>query len=356
LSGAWEQLALFESTDLVSEFFERRHRLQLSRTKARQIVSHIAQGREYFTAAHSSGELVRPLLQYYGALSLARGTILFRDPALRDEASLAQAHGLIQADWSTVLSAQTPTIGAVTVRTTQRGTFAQFAAATRNEERIEIGMDGRPTHRYFRDRKGLYRERTSRLLDNEAFTLKELLARVPDLKTDYENTYGEQAACYPAIVVHHEQQGQTDMQIYAAGQFDLPSTDELRRRLSIPSDVTMAFNPYDPVVADLPYVSIVFESRPLNDVGMVLPPMQHSHEDGLFVVEPLDSGVVLAPPLQLFAIAYSLGMIARYHPTSWLGLLSRQAGDRELPLLRATSSHIQTRFPEVVWQCLEPSL
>jgi hypothetical protein len=88
----WSRLSLYESTDLVRELFKQRHGRELGTEKSREIVSAVAQGREYFSAAAESGLLVRPLLQYYGALSLSRALILLLNSTFR-ESSLPQGHG-----------------------------------------------------------------------------------------------------------------------------------------------------------------------------------------------------------------------------------------------------------------------
>lgn len=81
-SGAWAALSLYESTDLVKRFAAQRTGRSPNTTKAREISAHSAQGREYFRSAAGTGELVRPLILYYGVVALARGAVLFLDTAL----------------------------------------------------------------------------------------------------------------------------------------------------------------------------------------------------------------------------------------------------------------------------------
>src|SRR4051812_22739279 len=94
---AWGRLALFESRDLVSQRFRALHGRNLKVEKAFEIIASLAQGREYFRSAHGASDLVRPLLLYYGAMSLARGVVLFRDVSLR--ASGISGHGLTADGW-----------------------------------------------------------------------------------------------------------------------------------------------------------------------------------------------------------------------------------------------------------------
>lgn len=67
----WHGLAMFESQSLVSDFYRNLHQSRIG-SKAVEITSHVAQGRQYFEAAAQSGEFAKPLLLYYGVLSLTR--------------------------------------------------------------------------------------------------------------------------------------------------------------------------------------------------------------------------------------------------------------------------------------------
>lgn len=126
----WARLALYESTDLIRGLFVRRHGREVNAEKAREIASAVAQGREYLMAAENAGPLVRPLLQYYGVLSLSRALILLLSTNLR-EASLPKAHGLSASGWGTLLAPATwkPSDLEVNIR---RGTFHSLLEITKN--------------------------------------------------------------------------------------------------------------------------------------------------------------------------------------------------------------------------------
>ena len=97
MSEAWQQLSLYESKDLVSGFYEGYHGGDITAEKAKEIKSHLAQGREFFSSASQTCELIRPLLICYGVLSLSRGLILFLDLISR-EGTISNSHGL-GFDW-----------------------------------------------------------------------------------------------------------------------------------------------------------------------------------------------------------------------------------------------------------------
>jgi hypothetical protein len=101
---SWSQLSLFESADVLNKLQHPVHGTGLKAEKAAEVASYFAHGREYFYAADNAGFLVRPLLQYYGVLSLSRGLILLLDKSLR-AASLPKQHGLKPLDWKSLFSA-----------------------------------------------------------------------------------------------------------------------------------------------------------------------------------------------------------------------------------------------------------
>src|SRR5579859_3053657 len=90
---AWSRLALFTSREILERKYEERHRRELSAGKAREIIAHLEQARQYFESADSAGVLAGPLEQYYGVLAFARAIILLRNPGAR-EGTLKKGHGL----------------------------------------------------------------------------------------------------------------------------------------------------------------------------------------------------------------------------------------------------------------------
>lgn len=356
-TAAWEKLALFESTDLVRTFYDRRHDRELNLRDARAIVSHVSQGREYFAAAERGGELVKPVLHYYGALSLARGAVLYLNKWL-GEPALAKSHGVSEMDWALTLGEPRVVLGNVSVRIDSNGTLAQFMTATENEERTTVEVTGSndwapPIPRT------LHRLRIVTPVANTVVTLKQLLARLPDLATLFEETYQERTACYQARVRYHAGMKEAHIEITAAADMALPDVETVRRGLLIPEDASVSYKPIDRQRGNLPHISVVLTNVSLDDVSRRLPPMHISDEGDFFeerhfFVEPLPNGVVLPPPAHLFMVAHTLGTLARYYPTAWLALLSRQAGDRELPLIRAASAAIEEQFPGLVWRLIEP--
>jgi hypothetical protein len=133
VSDPWEQLSLYESQDLVQRKFGERHKLTLSAENAREIVSAVAQAREFFQSAARAAELVRPLLVYYGVLGLSRAAILFLKPGHR-ESAFKKGHGLRVQQWEEQLAtALIRNLPNVRLRF-EGGTASELAEVTENKE------------------------------------------------------------------------------------------------------------------------------------------------------------------------------------------------------------------------------
>src|SRR5260370_21548844 len=176
MTDSWERLSLYESRDLLSRFYQKRHSGELSAEKAYEIIAHLAQGRGYFASARQSSELVRPLLLYYGVLALSRGLILFLDTTLR-ECSLPASHGIEAVSWQNVPGGinQLPNLP---LKITE-GTFGLLSKATNNAERCLVhGVPSGLPPRHL-----LVREGTATVPNPTTITMKMVLERLPDLST-----------------------------------------------------------------------------------------------------------------------------------------------------------------------------
>jgi hypothetical protein len=54
MSWVWQKLSLYESMDLVSRYYKENRKKELKGEKSREILSCLAQGREYFAIASNS--------------------------------------------------------------------------------------------------------------------------------------------------------------------------------------------------------------------------------------------------------------------------------------------------------------
>lgn len=191
MTGSWERLSLYESRDLLSRFFQKRHGRQLAAEKAYENIAHLAQGRGFFASAQQSSELARPLLLYYGVYALSRGLILFLD-ARMGETSLSSSHGTEADSWQNALSLGIDQLPDLPLKITG-GTFAVLSRATSNVERCLIHTAPKSAAPHYL----LSRTGTTTLSTPTTISLKMVLERVPDLGTIYATTFNSFPNCFP---------------------------------------------------------------------------------------------------------------------------------------------------------------
>lgn len=144
--------------------------------RASEIASCIRQADEYFQAARTVGMETRPLLQFYGAESLAKAVILACDNALSPID--LRFHGL---------STRPNTANDAATRT-ELQLFADDPIAWEMEQEFAITNDGVFPH--------LARIASDSVpAKGSVFRLKELLRFVPDLAHRYARHYGEISHC-----------------------------------------------------------------------------------------------------------------------------------------------------------------
>ncbi|MYM85423.1 hypothetical protein GTP44_26250 [Duganella sp. FT50W] len=342
---SWARLSLYESTDLVRGLYQQRHGRELSADRACEIVSAVAQGREYFSAASEAGLLVRPLLQYYGVLSLSRGLILLLNQRLR-EASLPQAHGLSSIGWSGSLVADARRPAQLKVKV-NNGTFLSLLESTLNADISRVFTGPYPSQIVFP------RTRDFTELQDATFTFQDLLARIPDLREVYERSFGQCASNYRAFVFTLSATTHSDIDLFD-GKHGLPSEQQLRRDLSIPDEVQIvstAHHNFMPQELHLSYRLPHLEGASFINV---LPQIENLTDGLTSIIAPFEGGLAISRLGRFFLLSYFLGTLARYHPTSWLAIMqSRQKGDFMLPLIREAMVAVQVHFPTLVIEELE---
>jgi len=323
---SWARLSLYESTDLVRGLFQQRHGRELNAEKAREIVSAVAQGREYFSAASEAGLLVRPLLQYYGVLSLSRSLILLLSQNLR-ETSLPQAHGLSSVGWGNALASNSRRPSELLVKVS-KGTFLSMLESTANSDVNSVFTGPYPNRIIFQ------RPRAVTGLLEVTFTFHQVLARVSELRDIYERSFGHCASNYRAFIFTLSAITQSDIDLFN-GRHGLPSEEQLRQELVIPQDVELqstAQHNFLPPELHLRYRLLHPEGTNFIDM---LPQIENLPDGSASIVAPFAQGLSISRIGRFFLLSYFLGTLARYHPTSWLAIMqSRQKGDFMLPVIR----------------------
>jgi len=332
----WEELSRFESHDYVGKWYLRRHRRTLNSARIREVTSCFTQGREYFASATNAATSVRPLLLYYGVLSLSRGVILLLNSA-KSESNLRPSHGLEVVDWQGTLASGIANVPDLRIRATS-GTFGELAA-TRNLQ--STGWWSAPSLAI-----GTYYAEypMPRFVgDDSEMTLDDLLSRDNRFLSLYTETTGRPSRVHLGEIVADKDGldvsifswGHGISQAIAESRFGLPSTTKFQVRSATHR---LPIENY--------YVRL--QGSDLNALKLLLPATQYVGGDGMFVMEDFSNGDRLSELLRTFLLSYFLGMLVRYFPSRWISLLRNEKGDVAQPLLIAAVNAVGSDYPTLV--------
>lgn len=336
----WEQLSIFESTDFVGKWYKGRQGRALNTDRKREIASCFTQGREYFYSAKGAAPSVRPLLLYYGALSLSRGVILLLDRN-KNEESLKPSHGLETVDWGPTLSRGIENVLDLKIRATN-GTFGELVHASKNRQATSWWSAERMA-------AGSYRVELKPpcfTTDKTIFSLDDLLARDQRLMTLYKRTTGRPSRVHLAEIVADKDGVEVSIipensieKLNISSIFGLPENIDINirtrtRRLPLPN------------------YFFRFTGKDLNALKSTLPASQYVGGDGMFILEDFPNGDRLSELLRTFLISYMIGMLVRYFPSRWIALLRNEKGDLAQPVLMASVNAVERDFPTLIADAL----
>lgn len=354
----WQQLSLYQSRDLLARRYRERHGRALGDAECLGIAAHLIQGQQYFASARGAGDLVRPLLLYYGAVALARGLVLFLRPGAR-EGTISQGHGVRASGWTAALGGdrggprQVPDLSLGP----EAGTFSELAAATANDEPTRVDVQGAVASPGQGGEEPSYPPRwiakgTSAYPSGAVLTVREVLGRLPDLAPVYEEALGEPAACVradldtwmPGLVAgpRGRKPSYTSITLYRT-RFDLPPLDALAATLGLPHDRLQEWGSND---GDARRVKLAHAS--FGDLASVLPPVRTDLRGSGFLVAPTAGGLVLSTLSLLHLVAFAVATLVRYHPSAWQSMVALRPGDQAFPLLKAAVALVESRFPAEV--------
>jgi len=324
---AWETIANYESHELVRIRYGAKHNKRLNAIQSREIAACFTQARHYYSAATASDRAIKPLLIYYGILSLSRGIILFLTRGLR-EAALAQSHGLSVKDWQQALA--NSNIGDLRIVANKSGTFVELIKAIHNRNLLRFGsteINSRSEH--------------GSVPEGSEFALKQLLARLPEVRDQFSRWQT------PLCVPFSCKQVDGSQEVIVTIRRDAPYvTEEL---------VTEIFREHDSEIqaATPDQISIRTNEHHLYDV-MTDCAFGDALEIGTpFLAQRYSADLNLAKAPQLFAISYLLGMLVRYHPRFWMDLVRQRISDAALPTIFRVIDCLETVFPQITADFLE---
>jgi len=337
----WPDLKMLESREICAKALYQRHGRKISALQPLDIATAIAQGRQYFESARGAPHLTRPLLLYYGVLSLARSVIMASDVKGR-ETGLAEGHGLNASHWKETLRTTGKTIFELEAEVT-RGTFAELAQATKNRERGYSLYHGQ----YLEPMENLGTENLRADDRSQMLSLSSLIARLPDLTEAYRSTFGCPARAYPTIVYSYGEMQKDYFILNPSG--DLPQREVLQERFGWPPSLHLQEQDHHHSFGKIPGIEFRIGENTSSPAELGANyPVKNDRYGFPYLVEPFENGYQLSTLSIMFGISYFAGMLVRYFPSRWAALSSHKDRDKEHSLLMRALDIIEERFPQLI--------
>jgi hypothetical protein len=330
-SSAWDTIANYEAHDIVRAHYKAKHAWEPNAALAREIAAPFIQARHYYASAADADRTVKPLLLYYGVLSLSRGLVLFLTRKLRDSA-LAQSHGLSVTDWQSVLAADKPDVADLKIAVNGSGSFVELLRATGNRSLLRGGSSAVN-----------HKSDEGPVPKGTVLTFGELLAALPDAASQFR--HWKSPCCVPFSVQKID--GTPEANIIVP-RWPGPHIDD---KLVI--DIV---GPDHCDFVSMDDKNIVVRTKKGGTTAGMVTDLVGSNFAGigdLYLARSYSSGVKLGKLSQLFALSYTLSMIVRYHPAFWMDLVHQRIGDAAVPTLFRVIDCIETLYPQIVVDFLE---
>jgi hypothetical protein len=355
MADVWEQLSLYESTDLVMRFYHERHGSAPSDEKKHAVAAYMAQGRQYFQSARDASDLVKPLLLFYGANALAKCVILFLNPA-PDATDLKPSHGLSQNRWEDELRKGLASLLGIRAKVTD-GTFSELVSCTRGTERLHIPVES-PHPEYYPDHEAVAKVGIGAFPQKTVLTLRDILSRMPGLARVYERTLNLPANYYRAFVRMHPYHGEYSSTTFMVQRtrFGLPDWPSLSSSLNLSSAFSMTAEIFHETTEDRE--NIEFSLKDVDPKGTVgqWPSVLADEHGALYVIRPIAQGGAISSLCLLYVASFFTGTLVRYHAPTWLSLVSKGVGDSSFPLLKAAVTRVEREYPYYILAELEDQL
>lgn len=322
-TDTWDHLLDFETRDLIESCFYKRHGRKANLKKVNEVKSSFIQGREYFTNARNANFSVKPLLLYYGVVSLTKALVLYLEPRLHEE-SLKPSHGLEVTNWAAALNKSQFEELTVKIGT---GSFSQLISATKNRNYLRHSTDA---VNYYFD----FPEPNV----GQKIQFNSLLESFVDLRKQYQSYTGEELVFADLKSVREIDQ---DISISVSGSINEKNLDVLfpkelyqNRREHINHGASILYS------KDAPLFHLTQKWKGAFNLGdcSIIP----------FQGEPYINDIGKS-----FIASYITGMLCRYYPSTWIGLRLGDKGDKIYPLIVALLNFVETYYPRMVLDFLK---
>lgn len=324
MNNTWHFLREFESKDLLKRYFKTNYDYDIGSTKAEEILSAFKQGRSYFESAKSADVSVKPVLLYYGIVSLSRGVILILNKKA-NESNIAPSHGIKIVNWSNIVDKGN--LEDIILKTSN-GTFTELIKATSNKS-------------YFRANSNLVNwEMEYGILDEDyKFSLKDLSYSFPDLLKSAESWLGTDITSRQLMSYES-----SDGKIIVGFKGD-KNVQELFPKSIFKNQIIEE----DDYFSTITYENIIrphFSQKWNND---------HLSIGHPYIIPPFGKLVFLNDVSKMYAASFVFGTISRYYPKTWNNINSGIKNDRILPFAMNLMSLLEDKFPQIVLDILENS-
>ena len=333
IRDSWYDLREFETRDITSRSYGARHSKNLTAAKGREIAASFAQAREYFRSALAADPTVRPLLQYYGVSTLSRGLVLFMSPRTR-ETELRESHGLTRSEWKGVLNSNSRDFGALRVKMTS-GLFQELLAAIENKFYFRHG-----SHEVSFSISARFPR------SNCEFTFEEIATRIPDVSDQCAAWLGTRPPFIPMVSASSDDyrhrfefvlpKGLSGPISRSVAELSELGIDDIFPDDECPNRTVDGSGDHVVVGYDQPFVPFLSQQMEQSGTGRIL------------IYEPLKSREYLSPLAACFVLSFTLGMLCRYFPTTWVNLARSEKGDAIYPFIIRATDWIQEMFPAMV--------
>lgn len=336
----WQALTRFESHDFVRRWYKKAHGRKPNTAKVSQVNACFTQGREYFSNAALAAMSVKPLLLYYGVLSLGRGIVLANNPNRKEE-SLKPGHGLELIGWQARLQDGIKNVLELEIRA-RAGTFTELVEVCHNLRTMHVFLG--PT-----DTVGSHGHRLGEIKfvsDGTLLSIDDLISRMPQMVGMYEEVTERASKAFLGCRIANHPPG-THFAFPIRGVPDelLPLAEAEQVTLGSSNQVAPGFGQSDDAEDCL-----IFSHRneAEREVAERLFPVTCYKDGSSFMLAILDfpNGDKMIELLKLYMVSYCLGMLCRYYPSAWMALLRNAKGDFAQPLLIRALEAIEVEFPE----------
>jgi hypothetical protein len=178
MNEAWYQLKFLESTQNLKSILSNNAGQSISDRLCNNIMVCLQQGKSFFEIAESSPLETKPLIVFYGMMGFARAMIMARTLSCIE--TLPQKHGLKD------ISSNVTKLESLTLKVTTDGTLHRMNDSVRTLEKFIVHRD---SDVYY------VRQPTieSQGLHGRTFTLRDILARIDQIRKLYRDTFSENA-------------------------------------------------------------------------------------------------------------------------------------------------------------------